>query len=165
MAGETLAQGFQLFLVDRLTAPSTPVLREVGNITNLGEFGGVADDLDTTNLMSTAKEKIRGLIDNGEMSLQVNLNTVDQVHKLLWKLHKMTPAQGDPRTQWIIAGSDGVALPTLDSNDSINPPGDRAWWSFDASVKSFRFPVSVNTIVNSTVALSISGAASSSMDT
>lgn len=165
MSGETLAQGFELFLVDRLTAPSTPTLRKVGNITNLGEFGGVADDLDTTNLDSTAKEKIRGLIDNGEMSLQINMNTADAVHKLLWKLHKMTPAQGDPRTEFIIGGSDGDDVPVLDSNDSINPPADRAWWSFLASVKSFRFPVSVNTVVNATVALSISGAAASSMDT
>ncbi|WP_440221831.1 phage tail tube protein [Dokdonella sp. MW10] len=164
MANETLAQGFELFVRDRLTNPSVPVVRKIGNITNLGEFGGTADDLETTNLDSKAKEFVRGLADNGEMSLQINVARNDLGHKFMWKAHKMTPAQGDPRFEFIICDSTGTDLPTLDTSDGFDPPADREWFSFLASVKSFRMPVGVNTVVNATTALRISGEITSSWD-
>ncbi len=164
MSNETYSQGFELFLIDDLTNPSTPAVVKIGNVTNLGEFGGQADEIETTNLDSVAKEFFKGLADNGEMSLQVNIKKADGAHKLLWKLQKLQPSEGDPRKHFIVCGSDGTDLPTVDTNGTFNPPADREWWAFDAFVKSFRFPVSVNAIVNATTALRLSGSIASSMD-
>lgn len=164
MSNETRAQGFELYIVDDLTAPSTPALLKVGNLTDLGEFGAMLDDIEVTNLDSVAKEYIQGLPDNGEMSLQANLDRTSAAHKLLWKLSKLAPSAGESRKKFIILGSDGTDVPTLDSNDDIVPPADREWWSMLAAVKSFRFPVSVNTVVKATIGLRISGAIESSMD-
>lgn len=166
MASETRAQGFELLVVDDITNPSTPALLKIGNLTDLGEFGAMLDDLETSNLDSTAKEYITGLPDNGEMSLQMNLKRNAPDHKFLWKASKLRPSDGggENRKKYIVLGSDNTTMPTLDSNNDIVPPADREWWSFLASVKSFRFPVSVNTVVKATVGLRLSGAVASSMD-
>ena len=53
MAGELRTQGTELWYVSAPTA-----VTKIGNITNYGDFGKTAGDIDVTNLDSTAYERI-----------------------------------------------------------------------------------------------------------
>lgn len=161
MTDEMKTQGSELWIMDTLTNPSTPVMVKIANLTDVGEFGAQTDDIETTNLDSKAKEYIQGLPDNGEMSLTVNLERNSAAHALLWKLSKLG---GDTRSGWCIGLSDGVDVPTVGSANSVEPPADRTWFSGLAGVKSFRFPLGVNAVVKVTITLRISGEIASSLD-
>lgn len=50
---------------------------EIGNVTSFNGFDGSASVIDKTNLRSTAKEFMLGLVDNGMLSLNVDLAWAD----------------------------------------------------------------------------------------
>ena len=57
------------------TAQSTA--QEIGEVTNFNGPGGAAAVIDITHLQSTAKEKLIGLRDEGQLSMSVNYNATD----------------------------------------------------------------------------------------
>ena len=148
MAGEIRTQGTEIF---RVNAAGTAI-QKIGNVVGLGDFGPEADDIETTNLDSVRfKEFITGLADNGEATLQINIDPQNQAHRAL-----AAEAGTGERTTYVIAYSDGVSLPTV-TTGTVTLPDDRSFTSFLASVKSFRRSVTTNDIVRVTVALRISG--------
>ncbi len=52
-------------------------LADIGEVTNISGLDGAADEIDTTNLRSLAKEFLIGLEDFGNVSLDVTLNNTD----------------------------------------------------------------------------------------
>lgn len=150
MSGELRTQGTQVWVLDD-TATVISVL-EIPNVSDVGEFGPQADDIDVTNLMSTAKEYLVGLPDNGEATLQINFNPQDPVHQFLNDL-----AGTQTRLQFMVGLSDGTAAPT-NVGGTLTTPTARTTAKFEASVKSFRGSIKANDADRATCSLRISGA-------
>ena len=70
------AQGTQFFWSSD-TAASTADARLVGEVTDFSGPGGQASIIDVTHLNSTAKEKLVGLRDEGQVSMTLNLSFSD----------------------------------------------------------------------------------------
>lgn len=150
MAGEIRSQHTEVFIVDEANVGNEVV--KIGNITNIGEYGPSAGDIITTNLDSTAVEKMSALPDNGDLSLTVNVAEGDAGHEFL-----EDNAGTDVRYTVIIADSTGVALPTY-STGTVTMPADRTARSFTASLKSFRIQgVSPDSVLSAAVNFGISG--------
>lgn len=149
MANELRTQGTELWYV---SGPTT--VAKVGNITAFGDFGKQANDLPTTNLDSTAVEKIPGLPDNGEASLTINLDPGSVAHRYLDLI-----AGASTRVEFLIGYSDGTAPPTAVASAIVAPAASaRTSDKFLAGVKSFRKSVGTDSILSVNVALAISGA-------
>lgn len=150
MSGEIRSQHTQLYAC---LAGGTTVAT-LGNISDLGEFGGQADDIEVTNLDDTAKQFLVGLIDNGEMTVQLNLNPQDANHQDL-----QAKAGNGVRYPFLVGLSDGVTAPTAVGGDLVPPvAANRTSFAFDASIKSFKFGAKTNDAIRVTVTLRISGA-------
>lgn len=149
MSGEIRTQGSEIWMLDSTQSPAALV--KIGNTSEYGDFGPQSDDIDTTNLESVAKEKIAGLPDNGDATLNINFADIAS-HRLL-----NDQVGSGERFQFLIGYSDGTADPTTDGS-TITAPSGRTSDSFLASVKSFRKSVKTNDVIRAVVALSISGA-------
>ena len=66
------AQGTEFFWSTNTTVASTSTSCMIGEITDFSGPGGQAAVIDVTNLNSTAKEKLVGLRDEGQLSLSLN---------------------------------------------------------------------------------------------
>lgn len=132
MANELRSQGTELWMVDNVTVPATPALVKIGNITNLGDFGAEASDIDTTNLDSLARESINGLADNGTFDFTVNLDPKSVAHKLM--VGQTLTANN---FTFYIGLSDGTAPPTL-AGSTLTVPAARSGATFTGSVKRFK---------------------------
>jgi hypothetical protein len=55
--------------------------QKVGNVTDIGGPGGSATVIDVSNLDSVAREKLMGLFDEGQVTIKINLDPDDTVHK------------------------------------------------------------------------------------
>lgn len=148
MSGEMKTQGTQLWVLD--TTQSPPALLKIGNASQYGDFGPQGSDIDVTNLESTAMEKLSGLPDNGDVTLNINFADITS-HRWLY-----SNVNGE-RFQFLVGYSDGTGAPTTDGT-TITPPTGRTVDQFLASVKSMRNTVNTNDAVRSTVALVVSGA-------
>jgi hypothetical protein len=71
------SQGTEFFWSTVTTVASTSTSCRVGEITDFSGPGGQAAVIDVTNLNSTAKEKLVGLRDEGQLSLSLNLSFSD----------------------------------------------------------------------------------------
>jgi hypothetical protein len=69
------AQGTTISISANVSTPSYTVIKNVTTID--GIQGGSASDIEVTDLSSTAKEYVTGLIDNGEISLAVKYDYDD----------------------------------------------------------------------------------------
>lgn len=150
MSGELRTQGSQIWVLD--TTQSPPALLKIGNVSQYGDFGPQGSDIDVTNLESTAMEKLAGLVDNGDVTLNINFADIES-HR--WVYDNVGTGE---RFNWLIGYSDGTAAPTVGVGDTITPPTARTSDGFLASVKSARKSVNTNDAVRATVALVISGA-------
>lgn len=70
------AQGTE-FYWSATTAASTAAAVLIGEVTDFSGPGGQASVIDVTNLNSTAKEKLVGLRDEGQVSMSLNLSFSD----------------------------------------------------------------------------------------
>lgn len=69
------SQGTSVFISD---GKATPAWKEIGNVKQIsGMEGGTSNDIEVTNLQSTAKEYRSGLKDSGELSLTLDWNDSD----------------------------------------------------------------------------------------
>ncbi len=148
MSGELRTQHTEIWFLDT-------TIKKIGNVSDIGEFGPQADDIDVTNLDSLAKEFLTGLGDNGELTLQINLNAADVIHQKL-----SDEAGKGTRFSFCVGLSDGVTAPTAVSGPpaTMTAPAARTSYMFLASIKSFRNAVKTNDAIRVTCTLRISGA-------
>lgn len=147
MSNELRSQGTELFFLDT-------TIKKIPNLADIGEHGPQADDIETTNLDSLAKEFLTGLADNGELPLQLNLDPTSLVHQRLSAL-----AGTGQRLTFCMCLSDGTDPPTVTSGALVIPVvTGRTSFVFSASVKSFRKAFKANDASRVTCALRISGA-------
>lgn len=106
----------------------------IGNIISYDGFDGAAQEIDTTNLASTAKEYEVGLVDNGNFGFEVNVDDSDLGQAAL------TTAKN--------AGTTDTYVLTLTGGDTR---------TFDALVVSFSESGGVDDVIKGSVQLKISG--------
>jgi hypothetical protein len=147
MSGEIRTQGTETWVLD--TTQSPPALLKIGNVTGYGDFGPQADDIILTNLESVRVEKIAGLPDDGDATLNINLADT-AAHRFL------SDNVGGDRFKWYFGYGDATTDPTIVA-DVLTPPSGRTGDRVTASIKSFRKQVNTNDVLRVTVALAISG--------
>jgi len=75
MSNAIKSQGFTLEIGDIGDSPAA--LTEISEVTNFQLFDGQANEIDTTHLQSTAKERMMGLQDFGSGSFDLNFLSAD----------------------------------------------------------------------------------------
>ena len=113
------------------------VFAAIGEVISFQGPGGAASVIDTTNLSSAAKEKRMGLMDEGQFTFELNLDTADTMQ---------TGLRAD-RTARTLRNFE-LAL-----NDTATTV-----LSFSAYVLSFAIQGGVDAVVSASVTLEISGA-------
>ncbi|WP_321902088.1 phage tail tube protein [Paraburkholderia tropica] len=129
------AQGSEFFIDTAASGAAEPTWTKVKNVKSYSGFDGSATEIDVTDLDSEAKEKRLGLMDNGSFSIDVNVNMSD-------------PGQAAMKT--------AQKASSLESFKLQYPDG--SYDTFDASVKSFPISGATDAVITSTIALTISGA-------
>jgi hypothetical protein len=146
MSGEARTQKTEIGYLDT-------TFKKIPNVADGGEVGPQADDIDSTNFDSDAMEFLTGLANNGEMTLQINLDPQDAVHQQL-----ADEAGSGNRFPFWVGLSDGTALPTVVSGALVPPLASaRTSYTFLASIKSFREAFKKNDIVRVNVTIKLSG--------
>ena len=141
-------QGTQLWMV---TAATTSV--EIGNITNFNPPSPAADEIEATNLSSTAKEFVQGLIDYGEGSFEINLDPTSTAHQGI-----LTALAAGTTREFLIGLSDATtAVPTVATSSFGTPPTTRSWVKFNGFIKGFTMQGGTNDLVKATLTVRNTG--------
>lgn len=141
-------QGTQLWKVDTAT---TSV--EIGNITSFNPPSPASDEIDSTNLASTAKEFVQGLIDYGEGSFEVNFDPSSAAHQAI-----LTDLAAGTTREWLIGFSDATtAAPTVSGSAFGSPATTRSWVKFSGFIKGFTMQGGTNDLVKATLTVRNSG--------
>jgi hypothetical protein len=118
----------------------TPVtFSSIGNVKGFNGFDGQASEIDVTNFASVAKEFRLGLIDNGQLNLDLHLDNGDAGQ---------------------VAARAAQVASTLKNMQVVLPAGTTPTASFTAFVKQFGITGSVDNVVSANIVLRISGAVS-----
>jgi hypothetical protein len=132
------AQGTTISISSNVT---TPVYTVIKNVTTIdGIQGGSASDIEVTNLSSVAKEFVTGLIDNGEISLNVKYDYADA---------------GQGIVQTALTNSAlcifKVALPVAAGETT------GASFTFQGTPKTFSKSIGVDGVIESSISIKVSG--------
>ncbi len=152
MANELRTQGTEAWVVTAATTVS-----KIGNIVSIGEYGKNAGDIISTNLDSTAVERLAGLPDNGDATFTINVDPQSAAHLFL------NAQAGTANRHWFcIAYSDGTTAPTATGSVITQPLASaRSSSKFYGAVKSYRFgQITSDGLLQVTVTVGISGAIS-----
>lgn len=147
MAKGLKTQGTEIYLLDE-TNSGSEVLK-FGNITDIGEFGPTAGDIDVTNMDSVAFEFFAGLVDNGTVTVGFNYDPQNITQQTL------TALAGGETKRFVIACSETGTDVTYSSIFDI--PTDRTTFDFQANVQGVPKGGSVNDIWRGTISLRVSG--------
>lgn len=109
----------------------------IGNVIGIKGPGGAASVIDVTNLDSSAKEKLMGLPDEGQVTLDINYDPDNATHIVL-----RAARRARTRCEFVITLTDSTAT-TL---------------HFFAYVLSFSMDISVDQAVKVSVTLEVDGA-------
>lgn len=141
-------QGTQLWMVN---AASTSV--EIGNITSFNPPSPSADEIESTNLTSSAKEFVQGLIDYGEGSFEVNFDPSSAAHQAV-----LTGLAAGTTREFLIGFSDATtAVPSVTDSSFGSPPTTRSWVKFTGFIKGFVMQGGTNDLVKATLTIRNSG--------
>lgn len=128
-----LAQG-TLFKVSADASP--PTFAAIPEIKSLGGPDGSAPTIDVTDLDSTAREYVLGLKDEGSFSLNINYIMANVVHAQL-------------RAAWAARTKLRFQITWQDSGTTV--------WEFSGYVTGFAGSAAVDTVVEATVGIKITG--------
>lgn len=79
MAKAIESQGVKI----EVSSGSPTAFATIGNVTSIKGPGGTASVIDVTNLLSSAKEKLMGLPDEGQVTMDINYDPDNATHILL----------------------------------------------------------------------------------
>ena len=145
-------QGTEIFFID--SALSTPAVVKVGCATGFQPGGAPADEIEDTCLEDDEASYVAGLRRPGTASLPINADPEIASHVRMHELSELSPT---PTLKWAVGWSDGVSVPTLDSNGDFNLPADRTWFTFQGYISDYPFDFTGNNVVKSTVSIRRSG--------
>ena len=127
------SQGMTIGIGD---AASPEVFTDITEVKGIDGPGGQANEIDVTDLSSTAKEFVLGLQDEGDITLDINYLPADTQHALL-RARRASGAIGN----FQIAFTDSPVTT----------------WTFAALVKGFSISNAVDGITGASVVLRVSG--------
>jgi predicted secreted protein len=113
----------------------------IAEINSFNGPGGSVSVIDVTDLSSSAKEKIAGMNDNGQLSFECNFLPGDTEHTAL-------------RTAKEAGATIKVKIIFTDENETE--------WTFDAIVTGFAVQGAIDAVVKASVTLEVSGSISES---
>ncbi|ETF00681.1 major tail subunit [Advenella kashmirensis W13003] len=147
-------QGSGLYFVDSITVPATRAIIKLVCPTGIPGVGaGARSNIPTTCLDETEEETyLLGLAVPAQMAIPFNFDPRQVSHQILFDLK----ALGE-NLEWTVGFSDGIAAPTLGTDDVMVPPTDRTSARFTAAVADVAIDIATNTIVTGTLTLQRSG--------
>jgi hypothetical protein len=149
-------QGTDLFGID----PRDNSLLVVGCVTTIDGIDSAVEQIETTCLNSGKDRKyVAGMGTPGAGSFGINTDPSDASHLKLYELKQLGLT-----IEWAIGWGDGPMQPdgTIDlppevaDGDFVLPSG-RSWLLFEGYLSSFPFSFALNSVVQSTVGIQISG--------
>jgi len=151
--GTLKTQGTELYLIDPISS-SVPQLVKFACPTGITGLGGAADQLEDTCLDALVDRTFkRGLGNPGQVTVPFNFIPTNISHQTIFDL------LADGRNlSWMIAFSDGVTPPTLNTDDEFVEPAGRTTAEFSAYIADATIDVATNDIVRGTLVLQRSGA-------
>lgn len=140
-------QGTELFLID----PDTDDVIEVGCATSINGLDTSKDSLETTCLQDLTRTYESGLATPATATFTINTDPQDASHV---RLHQLKVA--GTTVKWALGWSDGTAPPTeLGGNFVLTD--ERSWLTFEGFMNSYSFEFALNSSVNSSVGIQVSG--------
>jgi hypothetical protein len=140
-------QGTEIWLLDATDTGNE--VRKLGNITDVGEFGPTAGDIDVTNMDSSSMEFFAGLVDNGTITIGFNYDPANVTQQTL------TALAGGKNVQFVIGCSESATQVTYSAGFVI--PTDRTTFDFNGNVQGMPKGASVNEIWRGTISIRVSG--------
>lgn len=141
-------QGTKLYVID----PQNDSVLVVGCATSIDGIDSTLDQLETTCLEADARTYIAGLATPGSATFGINFDPADASHVRLHELKKAGTS-----LNWAIGFSDGTDAPAVDTNGEFELPATRSWITFNGFMNSYPFSFALNSVVQSTVGIQISG--------
>lgn len=145
------SQGTELYFHGMTTSSGAPV--RVVCVTSISGLGGARDQIDTTCLDNTGDRTFVGGLGNpGQVQVAFNVHKNELSHEDVLNLQ----ASGEV-VSWGIYSSDGVGVPTVNSNGTLQPVAGRASAIFQAYVSDVAIDIQGNDIWKGTITLQRSG--------
>lgn len=147
-----LSQGTEVFVL----APKKddPTKLEVITIDDATEFdpgADSADDIETTPLSARkSRTYLPGLETPAEATLTINVDPRVATHLRLYQLQNVPML-------WAVGWSDGVELPTVGADGTLELPKSRTWFTFGGHIKTFPFNFEGNSVVKTAITIKRSG--------
>jgi len=147
-------QGTQLFAID----PADGSVIVVGCPTSIDGIDTAIEQIEVTCLDSLAREYVAGMPTPGTATFAINVDPQDASHI---RLHQLKIA--GETMQWAVGWSEGVGVPTSELGSdgeyvwNLPLPTDRSWITFEGFMNSFPFTFALNSVVQSTVGIQVSG--------
>ena len=141
-------QGTYLYTID----PDNEALIQVACVTSIDGVDTTNEQIDTTCLEDLARTFVAGLASPGQASFGLNFDTAESSHT---RLHQLK-VDGTV-LPWAIGFSDGSAIAVVDSGGTFDKATSRSWIRFEGFMANFPFSFPQNTVIQTTVAIQISG--------
>lgn len=142
------SQGTELYYID----PETGDVVQVGCVTSIDGIDTSIDQIETTCLESLARTYEAGLATPGAANFGINVDPSEEGHV---RLHQLKVA--GTTLKWALGWSDGTGTPPTESSGEFALPENRSWITFEGFMNSFPFNFALNSVVQSTVGIQISG--------
>lgn len=142
------SQGTMLYVID----PANDAVLTVGCVTSIDGIDTQINQNETTCLGDTTRTYIAGLGTPGAATFGINFDPADDSHI---RLHQLKVAGTSLR--WAIGMSDGTAAPTFYTNGDFQLPATRSWIEFDGFMNSYPFTFALDSVVQSTIGIQVSG--------
>lgn len=146
------AQRTVLYTID----PADDSVLVVGCVTNIDGIDTTIEQVETTCLADSARSYMAGLATPGTASFGINFDPSDASHV---RLHQLKVA--GTTLQWAVGMSDGTAAPTVfvdsQGDGTFVFPTTRSYIEFEGFMNSYPFTFALNSPVQSTVGIQVSG--------
>jgi hypothetical protein len=151
--GTIRTQGSELFFVTTIPE-SDPIVVKLSCPTGVsGVGGGAKDQLEDTCLDTVGDKTFKaGLGSPSPISVPFNFIPSSVSHQVLFELKRLGTV-----IPWLIALSDGAAIPTLNSDATMDPPALRTSADFLGYVSEVNIDIATNEIVRGTLTIQRSG--------
>lgn len=145
-------QGTVLYTID----PADDSVLVVGCVTTIDGIDTTIEQVETTCLEASARTYIAGLATPGAATFGINFDPADASHV---RLHQLKVA--GTTLQWAVGMADGTAPPTVlvdsQGDGTFVFPTTRSYIEFEGFMNSYPFTFALNSVVQSTVGIQVSG--------
>ena len=141
-------QGTELFFTD----PADNSVEKLNCPTGITGFGGPADQIDTTCLDATNRSFEQGLKTPAPVNVPFNFDPRQTSHQLINELY-----EEGVTINWMLALSDGTAVPTADTDGDFNTISTRTNVVFSGYISDLSIDLATNEVVRGTMVIQPSG--------